>query len=142
MHRVPGNFHIQMGSRLHNINPVVANLSHIVNSLSFGPVLPKSAINRLKMIPKDYFDLDSTEPMNGNLYANSRLHQSFHHYIKVVPTNVDPGSKNNILAYQLVQTSQIMLVSSVSIFVQNRAFNLICFSIVPNYRSPRSSLHL
>jgi hypothetical protein len=42
--RVPGNFHIEARSSLHNLNPLMANLSHIVNSLSFGPVLVGSAV--------------------------------------------------------------------------------------------------
>jgi hypothetical protein len=110
--RVPGNFHIQMGSKHHNINPTAANLSHIVNSLSFGTVLPKNAVNRLSTVPRDYFNLDSTQLMNGNIYRNDKLHQSFHHYIKVVATNVDAGFKEPILAYQMVQSSQMMKVRS------------------------------
>jgi hypothetical protein len=41
--RVPGNFHIEMRSKHHNFNPKASNLSHIVNSLSFGPILPRNA---------------------------------------------------------------------------------------------------
>lgn len=41
--RVPGNFHIEMRSKHHNFNPAASNLSHIVNSLSFGPILPRTA---------------------------------------------------------------------------------------------------
>ncbi len=109
---MPGNFHIEMRSKHHNINPTGANLSHIVNSLSFGSVLPKNVVNRLSAVPKDYFNMDSTQPMNGNLYRNEKLHQVFHHYIKVVTTNVDVGFQDPVLAYQMVQSSQIMMVSS------------------------------
>jgi hypothetical protein len=42
VNRVPGNFHIEARSNFHNINPVMANLSHVVNQLSFGPPLSKS----------------------------------------------------------------------------------------------------
>ena len=37
VNRVPGNFHIESRSAYHNLNPAMANLSHTVNSLSFGP---------------------------------------------------------------------------------------------------------
>ncbi len=34
--RVPGNFHINMKAKFQNIFPPMANLSHVVNSLTFG----------------------------------------------------------------------------------------------------------
>lgn len=55
--------------------------------------------------------MESTQPMNGNLYKNEKLHQVFHHYIKVVTTNVDVGFSEPTLAYQMVQSSQVMMVS-------------------------------
>ena len=39
VNRVPGNFHIEARSSYHNLNPVMANLSHQVHTLSFGPVM-------------------------------------------------------------------------------------------------------
>lgn len=42
--RVPGNFHIEARSIHHNLNPVVSNMSHVVNQLTFGPILTKSAL--------------------------------------------------------------------------------------------------
>lgn len=113
-----------MRSKHHNINPTAANLSHIVNSLSFGSVLPKNVVNRLSAVPKDYFNMESTQPMNDNLYRNDKLHQVYHHYIKVVTTNVDVGFQEPVLAYQMVQSSQIMMVSSCCII-----FNLLCLKL-------------
>lgn len=49
--------------------------------------------------------------MNDRMYLNTKLHQAFHHYVKVVSTNVDLGGRDSILAYQMVQSSQIMSVS-------------------------------
>lgn len=50
--------------------------------------------------------------MNGNVYTNDKLHSAFHHYIKVVSTEVDLGGRysgdNSITTYQMVQSSQIM----------------------------------
>jgi len=49
--------------------------------------------------------------MDGNVYATSALHQAHHHYMKVVTTMLEIGrnrGKNSILAYQIVQSSQMM----------------------------------
>ena len=113
-----------MSSKHHNINPTAANLSHIVNSLSFGSVLPRNVVNRLSTVPKDYFNLDSTQLMNGNAYKNEKLHQSFHHYIKVVTTNVDVGFKEPVLSYQMVQSSQIMKVRYAELFIIQHCITL------------------
>lgn len=83
VNRVPGNFHIESRSKHHNLNPVMANMSHVVNHLSFGPVLSRSAIRKVDEIPKELFTLAKTESMDGIEYINTKLHQSFHHYIKV-----------------------------------------------------------
>lgn len=80
---VPGNFHIEARSILHSLNPVMANLSHIVNHLSFGPILSRSATRALEELSEDYFSLKSTEPMNDKAYVNEKLHQAFHHHVKV-----------------------------------------------------------
>lgn len=50
--------------------------------------------------------------MNENAYLNTKLHQAFHHYIKVVSTNVDLGGRDSVLAYQMVQSSQVMQVNA------------------------------
>jgi len=104
-----------MRSRHHNINPTGANLSHVVNNLSFGPILSKTMLNKLAIVPKTHFSVDSTQPMNDLYYINEKLHQVYHHYIKVVATSVDVNHQysgnNAVLAYQMVQSSQIMNVS-------------------------------
>ena len=90
----------------------MANVSHSVNHLSFGTPLSRTAARRVDEIPSEFFDVSSTEVMDGNMYINNKLHQAFHHYIKVVPTEIQAGSKfmgkDVIQAYQMVQTSQIM----------------------------------
>ncbi len=113
VNRVPGNFHIEMRSKHHNINPPAANLSHVVNSLSFGPTLSLSAMRKLTQLPNEYFSMEKTTPMDDHFYLNEKLHQAYHHYIKVVSTTLDLGGKhsgaNTILAYQMVQASQVMM---------------------------------
>lgn len=83
VNRVPGNFHIESRSKHHNLNPVMANLSHIVNHLSFGPVLTTNSINLLENIPKSYFDIKKTHIIDEHRYRVELVHQAFHHYIKV-----------------------------------------------------------
>lgn len=49
VNRVPGNFHIEARSKHHNLNPAMANISHVVNHLSFGPVLSRNALRRVQV---------------------------------------------------------------------------------------------
>jgi protein disulfide-isomerase-like protein len=111
VNRVPGNFHIEARSKHHNLNPVMSNISHMINHLSFGPIISKRAERQLKMVPPEYFTLDSTHRMDGNVYINKNLHQVYHHYIKVISTSLEVGrykGVNEILAYQMVASSQSM----------------------------------
>ena len=110
VNRVPGNFHIESRSAYHNLNPAMANLSHTVNSLSFGPSISRRQQSTLDSIPEEFFPKKSLGPMNGNDYVIKSLHTAWHHYIKVVSTHVGKGftSDRNLLAYQMVESSQIM----------------------------------
>jgi thiol-disulfide isomerase/thioredoxin len=114
VNRVPGNFHIEARSKHHNLNPAMANTSHVVNHLSFGPVLPKRTIKKIDSMSKELFDIKSTHMMDGDVYLNNKKHQAFHHYIKVISTSLQPSlaytGRDAILAYQMVQSSQVMQV--------------------------------
>ena len=44
-------------------------------------------------------------PMNGNVYTTNNLHESYHHYLKVVSTGI-PGL-DNAKAYQIIPSSQL-----------------------------------
>lgn len=83
VNRVPGNFHIEARSKHHNLNPLMANLSHTVNHLSFGPLLSRTAQRKLDAIDDEYFSFKSTSPLDGKPYVNKELHQAYHHYMKV-----------------------------------------------------------
>ena len=48
-----------------------------------GPVLSRSATRRVGDIPDELFSLKNTESLDGNNYLNTKLHQAYHHYIKV-----------------------------------------------------------
>ena len=98
--RVPGNFHIEARSDYHNLNPANSNLSHVVNWLSFGPMLNAKMTSwvlivdsnvynynilfrRMKNLGTDKFSFESMTPMNDMLFSTSKLHQAYHHYINV-----------------------------------------------------------
>lgn len=112
---MPGNFHIEARSKHHNLNPAMANLSHVVNELSFGTPLNRNQQRRVESLPSTYFNSNSMAPMNDVMYLSTKLHQAFHHYIKVVSTQIEAGSrysgKDAIQVYQMVQSSQVMNVS-------------------------------
>jgi hypothetical protein len=38
---------------------------------------------RMKLIPEEYFKVENTRPMDNRYYLVPKLHQAFHHYIKV-----------------------------------------------------------
>jgi thiol-disulfide isomerase/thioredoxin len=107
VNRVPGNFHIESRSVVHNLNPVMANLSHVVNHLSFGPVLPKDSIALLERIPPAYFDMDKTHVIDGAEYHVKAVHQAYHHYIKVVSTHLQTADEP-VVAYQMIHSGQVM----------------------------------
>ena len=72
-----------MRSKHHNINPPMANLSHIVNSMSFGPSLSRREERLINVVPEELFSPKHINPMDSNIYINRQLHQAYHHYIKV-----------------------------------------------------------
>jgi hypothetical protein len=37
----------------------------------------------MKLIPEEYFKVENTRPMDNRYYLVPKLHQAFHHYIKV-----------------------------------------------------------
>lgn len=84
VNRVPGNFHIEARSKHHNLNPAMANLSHVVNHLSFGPTLSPRAISIVNSIPSEYFSIAKTQPINDRFFINGQIHQAMHHFIKVL----------------------------------------------------------
>lgn len=112
--RVPGNFHIQARSPHHDLVPHLTNVSHIIHSLSFGEPIVKSLLNRGvssgKILVPD--DLQSKmASMDGNAYITYDLHEAYHHYLKVVTTNV-PGlamGNRELKAYQIIQNSQLSI---------------------------------
>ena len=100
--RVPGNFHILARSKHHDLSPHMTNVSHIVNALSIG----HPGISRLVANIPDNVQA-KLSPMNGNVYTTTNLHESHHHYLKVITTI---SSDANL--YQIIPNSQLSLYRS------------------------------
>ncbi len=134
VNRVPGHFHIEARSKHHNLNPPNTNMSHVVHHLSFGPALSRAALRRVEEVPATFFDLKSTKPIDEKRYVNDALHTSFHHYIKVVSTRVEAGARyqgeNAILAYQMVETSQLMKFDEEAVPDARFSYDLSPMSVV------------
>ena len=101
MDRAPGHFYIQAQSKSHDLAPHMTNVSHVVHELSFGDLAMGKFATRhtKKLIPGNLFE--SMAPMDGNVYRTHNLHEAYHHYLKLVSTNVH--------AYQVMQSSQLSL---------------------------------
>lgn len=88
--------------------------------------LPPSAGNKLT-------------PMDGNAYVTKELHEAYHHYLKIITTNV-PGlrvGKREIKTYQIIQSSQLAFYRNDQI--PEAKFSLDLSPISVSYRS--SSRH-
>jgi thiol-disulfide isomerase/thioredoxin len=107
--RVPGNFHIQARSAHHDLVPHMTNVSHIVHHLSIGePIVQRLVTTGQRVIPAEV--KSKLSPMDGNIYLTQELHEAYHHYLKVVTTNVDgmiTNSQTGLKAYQILGSSQL-----------------------------------
>jgi len=103
--RVPGNFHILARSKHHDLAPHLTNVSHQVNSLSIGSPYTARVVSEMKNIPEDV--TSKMTPMNGNVYTTYNLHESYHHYLKVVSTGVPELKGQGQKAYQIIPSSQL-----------------------------------
>lgn len=105
--RVPGNFHIQARSLHHDLVPHMTNVSHEIHHLSIGePLVAKLIESGSAFLPSDV--KSKLTPMDGNVYINRDLHEAYHHYLKVITTNVAGlGVRGeDMKAYQILQNSQ------------------------------------
>lgn len=145
VNRVPGNFHIEAKSVNHNLNAAMTNLTHRVNHLSFGePItnLPSHMENTLfmrkvkrvlKQVPEEHKQFN---PMDSKIYATSKFHQAFHHYIKVVSTHLNMGSGgsvndiNSIVVYQMLEQSQIVFYDEVNVPEARFSYDMSPMSVV------------
>ncbi|KAG7342374.1 endoplasmic reticulum vesicle transporter [Nitzschia inconspicua] len=106
--RAPGNFHILARSKHHDLAPHLTNVSHMVNSLSIGdPMAGMKVISGEAVVPDGV--RDKISPMDGNVYTTMNLHESYHHYLKLITTKA-PGlqvGRRDLKAYQIISSSQL-----------------------------------
>mmetsp|Transcript_2092 Transcript_2092/g.6207 ORF Transcript_2092/g.6207 Transcript_2092/m.6207 type:complete len:481 (+) Transcript_2092:175-1617(+) len=122
VNRVPGNFHVEARSAHHEINAALANVSHVVNHLSFGPPVPSNLRRKLGKRYPDFFP--GAQALDGGAFIDGGAHEAVHHYIKVVSTHFDVGTflsgltsklsrgapppERTVVGYQMVTQSQTM----------------------------------
>jgi len=103
MDRAPGHFYIQAQSKHHDLAPHMTNLSHTIHHLSFGDEKAMRYVTGIIkkekgiVFPENFHE--SIKPMDGNVYVTENLHEAYHHYIKLVATNV--------LSYRVVPSTQL-----------------------------------
>jgi hypothetical protein len=108
MDRVPGHFSIMARSPHHEIEPRSANVSHYVHSLSIGEPVGHAMIEKGTVRVSDVIKR-KLKPMNGYAYVNYELHEAYHHYLKVITTNIEGlryGTRD-LYAYQILESSQL-----------------------------------
>ena len=153
VNRVPGNFHIEAKSVNHNLNAAMTNLTHRVNHLSFGEPITKLPAHQentpfmrkvkrvLKQVPEEHKQFN---PMDDKLYPTVKFHQAFHHYIKVVSTHLNMGSRssstsmafddtnnpNAITVYQMLEQSQIVFYDEVNVPEARFSYDMSPMSVV------------
>lgn len=106
--RVPGHFSIMARSPHHEIEPKSANVSHFVHSLTVGEPVGMAMIEKGSVQVSDTIK-KKLSPMNGYAYVNEELHEAYHHYLKVITTNIE-GLKygmKDLNAYQILESSQL-----------------------------------
>ena len=111
--RVPGNFHLQARSPMHDFAAHMTNVSHEVHHLSFGSPAVKNEIKYGHTLAPSGF-LAGLSPMDGNVYVTHNEHEAYHHYLKVISTDVgSAGSRRSLKtpeqrrAYRILQSSQL-----------------------------------
>ena len=108
--RTPGNFHIQARSSNQEFDPSMTNVSHMVNSLTVGDPMVKALIDDTSTssrVPDSV--LPKFNPMDGNTYINYDFHESYHHYLKLVPTQVEgfQAGRRQLRMFQIMSNTQL-----------------------------------
>lgn len=95
VNRVPGNIHLSAHSKHHSFQPHKLNMSHHVNSMSFGKAL---SAPQLRLLPKEveqgYNGLASTD------HLAIGHNTSLEHFLKVVHTSYEVSSSRTIDTFQ------------------------------------------
>lgn len=135
VNRVPGNFHIEARSKEHTIDPAMTNLTHTVNELSFGH--PKFVHDRKLKRMLDYElpeSIHRASPFDEKTYVVEEAHRAYHHYMKVVPTEVNSRSEK-LLSYQIVGQSQLVFYDVVNVPEARFSYDLSPMSVLVEKRT-------
>lgn len=108
--RTPGNFHIQARSQNQEFAAHMTNASHIVNSLFIGEPAGKFMLDKkkgIKFMPEGL--TDKIESMNNMAYVTRSLHESYHHYLKLISTKIEGLEIRNrqVKIFQMLGSSQL-----------------------------------
>ena len=137
VNRVPGNFHIEARSKLHNLNAAMTNLSHVVNHLSFGTPLTKDVARKVAKFPQ--FQKD--HPLDNLAFINHDFHQAHHHYTKVVSTHFEVGGMmtktREVVGYQMLSQSQIMHYQDLDVPEAKFSYDLSPMAVVVSSKGRR-----
>ncbi|CAM9457792.1 unnamed protein product [Phaeothamnion confervicola] len=145
VNRVPGNFHIEAYSKHHNINGALTNVSHIVNSLSFGTMYPtRSRFGSSPLVSDGINEITNEVHCFSNsphLFVTDMLHAAPHHYIKVVSTFLGKEwsmrGDRDVLQYQMIVSSQIMPYEEGAVPEAKFSYDLAPMSVHIKQRSRR-----
>ena len=90
----------------------MTNVSHQVHHLSIGEPFAERMMEDSNVIPDHV--RNKLKPINGNVYVTNELHEAYHHYLKVVTTNVEGLRRGNRIfrAYQILHNSQLSFYRS------------------------------
>jgi len=105
--RVPGNMIIQAGSEDYSVSPSMANVSHRIAHLSFGPDIDPRKMG----LPAKATSLYN--PLDGKIFVVEEFHQAQHHYINIVPNVYSKRgflfgrSSRSVQAYQMAVANRM-----------------------------------
>jgi Endoplasmic reticulum vesicle transporter len=94
----------------HDLAPHMANVSHEIHHLSIGEPIGRTMLETGKVKVPDSVK-QKLAPMDNNVYINYDLHQAYHHYLKVITTEVPTlmVGRRQVKAYQILQNSQLAM---------------------------------
>jgi hypothetical protein len=136
--RAPGNFHILARSKHHNLAPHLTNVSHLINELYIGDPTAKHWINEGRSaVPPEI--KPKLSPLDGNVYRTLDLHESYHHYLKLISTKVE-GMKigtRQLRSYQMLANSQLAYYQKDVTPEAKFAYDLSPIAVTYSFRTKR-----
>jgi hypothetical protein len=137
--RTPGNFHVQARSSNQEFAAHMTNVSHMVNSLTIGDPMVKHLLEQKKTQTVPPNVLSKINPMDDNVYVNYDLHESYHHYLKLVSTRVEgfQTGRRQLRMFQLMVNSQLSYYTTETIPEAKFAYDLSPIAVAYSTSSRR-----